>query len=186
MPTNIELQSMIEELNEKSEQIGPKINSTKSKYQSNDIHQNQHIITINNRPLKKVVYTYLGQKIQITKNNLTANLSRRISLAWSAFGRMQDVFKSDIPNTIKARVSDQYPTGSHVGTETWVLIKNIINRFQVTQRAIERRILNINLQNHVTNTEIRKRTKVKDVRKNMCTKVELGGTYWTTTNRQEE
>ena len=39
----------------------------------------KHIITINNRPVK-----------EITRNNLTADLSRRISLAWSAFGRMQD------------------------------------------------------------------------------------------------
>ena len=34
-----ELQSMIEELNEKSEQIDPNL--------TNDIHQNQHTITIN-------------------------------------------------------------------------------------------------------------------------------------------
>ena len=77
-----ELQSMIEELNEKSEQIGLKINSTKTKYLTNDIHQNQHTITINNRPVEKIdSYIYLGQKIEITRNNLTADLSRRISLA---------------------------------------------------------------------------------------------------------
>ena len=165
-----ELQSMIEELNEKSEQIGLKINSTKTKYLTNDIHQNQHTITINNRPVEKVEsYIYLGQKIEITRNNLTADLSRRISLAWSAFGRMQDVFKSDIPNTIKARVFDQYvlPVLTY-GTETWALNKNIINRLQVTQRAMERRILNINLQDRITNTEIRKRTKVKDVIEKIC------------------
>ena len=129
------LQIMIEELNEKSEQIGLKINSIKTKYLTNDIHQNQHIITINNRPVEKVEsYIYLGQKIEITRNNLTADLSRRISLAWSAFGRMQDVFKSDIPNTIKARVFDQYvlPVLTY-GTETWALNKNIINILQVTQ-----------------------------------------------------
>ena len=99
------LQSMIEELNEKSEEIGLKINSTKTKYLTNDIYQNQHTITINNRPAEKVEsYIYLGRKIEIIRNNLTANLSRRISLAWSAFGRMQDVFKFDIPNRIKARI----------------------------------------------------------------------------------
>ena len=48
------LQSIIEELNKKSEQIGLKINSTKTKYLTNDIHQNQHTITINNRPVEKV------------------------------------------------------------------------------------------------------------------------------------
>ena len=57
-----ELQSMIEELNEKSEQIGLKINSTKTKYLTNDIHQNQDIITINNRPVqivKSYIYTWV-------------------------------------------------------------------------------------------------------------------------------
>ena len=154
---------MIEELNEKSEQIGPKINFTKTKYQTNDINLNQHTITINNRPVEKVQsYIYLGQKKEITRNNLTADLSRRISLAWSAFGRMQDVFKSAIPNTIKARVFYQYvlPVLTY-GTKTWALNKNIINRLQVTQRAMERRILNINLQDRITNT-------VKDVIDKIC------------------
>ena len=148
-------------INEKLEQIGLKINSTKTKYLTNDIHRNQHIITINNRPVEKVEsYIILGSKDRNNKNNLTAYLSRRISLAWSAFGRMQDVFKSDIPNTIKARVCDQYVLlVLTYGTETWALNKNIINRLQVTQRAMERRILNINLQDRITNTEIRKKNK---------------------------
>ena len=75
---------------------------------------------------------------------------------WSVFGRMQAVFKSDIPNTIKARVFDQYvlPVLTYE-TEIWALNKNI-NKLQVTQRDMERRILNINLQDRVTNTEIRK------------------------------
>ena len=119
-----ELQNMIEELNGKSEQIGLKINFTKPKYPTNDIHQNQHI-TINNRPVKKVeLHIYWGQKIEITKNNLTADLSRRISLVWSAFGRMQHVFKSDIPNTIKARLFDIYVLLILTyGTETWAHYK---------------------------------------------------------------
>ena len=55
-----ELLSMIEELNEKL-----------TKYLTNDIDQNQHTITINNRTVKKVEsYIYLGQKIEITKNNI--------------------------------------------------------------------------------------------------------------------
>ena len=102
-------------------------------------------------------------------------------MAWSAFGRMQDVFKSDMPNTIKARVFDQYvlPVLTY-GRESWALNKNI-NRFQVTQRGMERRILNINLQDRITNTKITIRTKFKDV---MCNKVKLGGTYWENDTQQ--
>ena len=76
-----ELQNMIEELNKKSEQKGLKINSPKTKYPTNDIHQNQHTITIHNGPVEKVKsYIYLGQKIKITRNNITADLLRRISM----------------------------------------------------------------------------------------------------------
>lgn len=161
---------MIEELNEKSEQIGLKININKTKYLTNDVHQNQYI-TLNNQPMERVQsFVYLGQKIEITKNNLTADLARRISLGWSTFGKMQNIFKSDLPNTIKSQVFNQYvlPVLTY-GTETWALNKNIIQRFQVTQRAMERRILNIKLQDRITNTEIRRRTKVKDIVERICT-----------------
>ena len=165
-----DLQIMIKELNEKSEQIGLKININKTKYLTNDVHQNQHII-LNNRTIERVQsFIYLGQKIEITKNNLTADLARRISLGWSAFGKMQDVFRSNLPNTMKSQVFDQYvlPVLTY-GVETWALNKNIIHRLQVTQRAMERRILNIKLQDRVTNIEIRRRTRVKDVVERVCT-----------------
>ena len=52
--------------------------------------------------------------------------------------------------------------------KTWAPNNSIINRLQVTQRTMERRILNINLQDRITNTKIRKTTKVKDVIKKIC------------------
>ena len=42
---------------------------------------------------------------------------------------------------------------------------------------MKRRILNINLQDRITNTEIRKRTKVEDV-------IELGRTNWENDKQQ--
>ncbi|KAL1449486.1 hypothetical protein WDU94_001989 [Cyamophila willieti] len=48
-------------------------------------------------------------------------------------------------------------------SETWSTTKQEEEGLQVIQRAIERRMCNISLKDHITNTEIRERTKVKDV-----------------------
>lgn len=166
----IELQEMLEQLNEASKQIGLKININKTKYLTNEIEEQQGI-TLEGKIIEKVdTFVYLGQKFELSKNNLTADLNRRISLAWAAFGKLQDVFQSDIPNTLKAETFNQYvlPALTY-GTETWALNKNIIHKLQVTQRAMERRMLNIKLRDHIPNTEIRKRSKVKDVIEQLCT-----------------
>ena len=66
---------------------------------------------INNRPVEKVKsYIYLGQKIEITRNNL---------YPWHGQHLGECKIKSDIPNTIKARVFNQYvlPVLTY-GTET--------------------------------------------------------------------
>lgn len=71
-------------------------------------------------------YIYLGQKMEASKNNLKVDLSRRISLARTLFGRLRDIFYLDTLNTLKARTVDQYvlPTLTY-GTETWAINKEI-------------------------------------------------------------
>lgn len=56
-----------------------------------------------NRHIERVKsYRYLGQKVEATENNyLKADLKKRISLA-------RAIFRSHLPNTIKAKTFDQY------------------------------------------------------------------------------
>ena len=49
------------------------------------------------------------------------------------------------------------------GAETWTTTKQLEQKLQVAQRAMERRMLNITIRDKVRNSEIRKQTQVKDI-----------------------
>ncbi|CAH2235755.1 jg7613 [Pararge aegeria aegeria] len=49
------------------------------------------------------------------------------------------------------------------GTETWPLTMGHIRRLRVTQRAMERAMLEVSLRDQIRNEEIRRRTRVSDI-----------------------
>ena len=49
------------------------------------------------------------------------------------------------------------------GSQTWSLTKEIVNKLEVCQRAMERKILGIKLQDKISNKEIREKTKLNDI-----------------------
>ncbi|CAH2218391.1 jg4437 [Pararge aegeria aegeria] len=49
------------------------------------------------------------------------------------------------------------------GSETWSLTMGLIRRPRVTQRAMERVMLEISLRDRTSNVEIRRRTRVTDI-----------------------
>ena len=49
------------------------------------------------------------------------------------------------------------------GAETWATTKEMEQKLTTTQRAMERRMLNLSLRDKIRHTFIRKKTKVKDV-----------------------
>lgn len=49
------------------------------------------------------------------------------------------------------------------GMETMTLTRDNENRLWVTQRAMERRMLNVSLSDKIRNKEIRRRTAVEDI-----------------------
>ena len=52
----------------------------------------------NNSKIKVVKYVYLGQRISFDKDSQRAEISRRIQLGWTAFGKLSDVLQiSTIP-----------------------------------------------------------------------------------------
>ncbi|XP_060517971.1 uncharacterized protein LOC132696860 [Cylas formicarius] len=165
-----DLQDMLLELDQNSKKIGLKMNIGKTKYMTNDNITQETRIEIDNKKIEHTEsYVYLGQKIEVSKNNLKAELPRRISLAWTAFGRLREVFCSGLPNTLKAQIFDQYvlPTLTY-GTETWAINKEIICKLQTTQRAMERRMIGVTLRDRINNNIIRERSKVTDVIERLC------------------
>ncbi|CAH2229251.1 jg18827 [Pararge aegeria aegeria] len=49
------------------------------------------------------------------------------------------------------------------GAETWTLTVDLIHKFKVAQRAMERAMLGVSLRDRIRNDEICRRTKVTDI-----------------------
>lgn len=86
-------------------------------------------------------YVYLGQSICFS--NLTAEeVDRRIKNAWKKYWSLKEIFKSRIPTRLKKKTMDTIilPTLLY-GCQTWALTRDIVNKLQVFQRAMERSML---------------------------------------------
>ena len=107
---------------------------------------------------------YLGQRISFDKNSQTEEISRRIQLGWTAFGKLSDVFNSKFSQYLKTQVFDQcvLPTFTYA-LEIWSLNKGIMEFLRIAQRKMERKMLRIRLQDRKTNEWIRQKTKVIDI-----------------------
>jgi len=107
---------------------------------------------------------YLGQLLSLNEDS-TTEIKRRISPAWSKFGRLgrylQDV---KFPFTFKRKIVNQcvMPVVLY-GAETWTTTKKLAQRLNSAHRAIERKMLNIRWQDHVTNNTLKECTKLPDL-----------------------
>lgn len=158
-----ELQTRIEELCEASLKVGLKMNLSKTKVMSNK-YVSKETININQVSLEHVdSYVYLGQLIN-TDDTMFEEVKRRTKLAWSAFGRLNYVFKGKLPICLKRKVFNQcvLPVLTY-GCETWSLNVRSIQKLRVAQRGMERCMLGITRRDRKRNEWVREQTKVRDV-----------------------
>lgn len=157
-----ELNTMLNQLNEQSKQIGLKMNLSKTKIMSN----NECNITIDNVTIENVDhYIYLGHKIKLGKENQNVEIKRRIQLAWVAFGNMNYIFKDkEVPINLKKKAYDSciLPVLTY-GLETMAITQKAAEQLRVAQRAMERKMLGVTLRDKIRNSRIRERTKITDV-----------------------
>lgn len=157
-----ELNAMMHDLNEKSKEIGLKMNLSKTKVMTNT----QNIITVDNTIIEKVEqYVYLGHIIKNGKENQLAEIKRRIKLTWAAFGKLSFILKDkNIPMHLKRKTYDSciLPVATY-GLETMAITRKTAEELRVAQRAMERAMLGISLREKIPNTEIRRRTGVTDI-----------------------
>jgi hypothetical protein len=157
-----QLKTMIEELNKESKKIGLKINCEKTKIMFNKFI-NPIEINIEDYDIENVKsFNYLGQIINID-GGIEEEIKRRIQLAWVAFGKLSNIFRSEIPLNLKKETYNQciLPVLSYAA-ETWTLTKKQEQKIQVTQRRMERIMLGITLKDKKRNTWIRQQTKITD------------------------
>lgn len=158
-----QLQTMLAELARESEKVGLKMNYTKTKTMTNT--QDNRCLTVDGTKIEAVnEYVYLGQIIKINKENQTAEIKRRVRLAWAGFGKLKWVLKNQkIQQYLKTRVFDQciLPILTYA-CQTWTLTKANMDKIVKTQRAMERSMLGVKLKDKKQNNWIRNKTKVKD------------------------
>jgi hypothetical protein len=156
-------QVMLQQLNEESSKIGLKMNLSKTKVMTNI--DDDRDIKIGDTVIERVdSYVYLGHKLKLGLDNQTAEIKRRIGLAWAAFGKLRLIFKSKMNNSLKRKVFDTcvLPVLTY-GAETLTLTKASEKKLKVAQRAMERSMLGVTLRDRMTNQWIRQQTKVVDV-----------------------
>ena len=150
-------------INEESKKIGLAIHRGKTKFITN--YNTDEKIFIEGIEIEKVEsYKYLGQMIS-TENRTLEEVLTRIKTGWSVFYKYKEIFlDKDLPMSLKRKAYNQcvIPTLSY-GSQTWSLTKEIVNKLEVCQRAMERKILGIKLQDKISNKEIREKTKLNDI-----------------------
>lgn len=156
-----ELQTMLEQLHHTSAQVGLKMNLSKTK----TLNENEEQVIVNGQRIENVKeYIYLGHAIKLGKENQTTEISRRIKLGWAAFGKLNFIFKSKIPNSLKRDVYNKcvLPVMTY-GLETMTMTARSVNRLRVSQRAMERAMMGISLRDHIRNEDIRRQTRITDI-----------------------
>lgn len=91
------------------------------------------------------------------KETQYAEIKRRIALSWAAFGMCLKTRR--FPST-----SEEKYLVTTYGIVTMSLVQQTSEQLRITQRRIERAVLVISLRDRLNNTEIRRRTKITDVR----------------------
>ena len=152
-------------LNEESKKVGLKIHRGKTKFMTNFATTQK--IEIEGIEIEKVEqYKYLGQTIAL--EDRTANeVQLRIKAGWAVFGKYKEIFQNkEIPICLKRKVFNQciIPTMTY-GCQTWSLTKDIVNKMEVCQRKMERKMLGLKQINRIPNSTIREITKVDDILK---------------------
>lgn len=153
---------LLDRLYHSSLEVGLRMNMAKTQIMTNLV-LSENITVAGNEIDQTTTYKYLGHEICIGKDNQTTELNRRIRLTWVAFGKLNHVFKSDLPMCLKRKTFNQciLPVLTY-GAETLTLTRRTIHKIRVAQRAMERSMLGISLRDRVPNHEIRRRTRVVD------------------------
>ena len=89
-------------------------------------------------------------------------VKNRIIKGWKSFGQLNNIFKSEIPTCLKRKVFNQFILPSLIyGCETWTNSTEVKRKLQITQRAMERQILNITKRDKNRNEWIRNQPEIK-------------------------
>lgn len=136
------------------------MNPTKTKAMTNDIETPIMIDGTHIQYCKQ--YVYLGQEVSLTEKR-DKEIRRRINLAWGKFWGLKFLLLDkdiNIQLRLEALRTCIIPTLTY-GSQTWSLTKKQAQKIQVCQRKMERKILEIKLQDKVRNEELRLKSGIE-------------------------
>ena len=107
---------------------------------------------------------HLGSKVT-TDGHSAPEVMRRIALAASAMNQLGRVWRQrNLSLVTKLRLYESCVLSVLLYcAETWTLLKTDVNRLQAFHMRSLRRILGIRWFNHVTNLEVKDRTRLEDI-----------------------
>ena len=122
---------MIQELADKSESQGLKMNKSKTKV----MMETDTPIYFKNSQIKNVEsYIYLGQRYNTRDKNQDKRIQRRITTGWTAFAKHRDIFKGNIGTCTKRQVYNACVLlAMTYGAETWALTSQAMNKLAAAQ-----------------------------------------------------
>ena len=158
-----DMESQLSSLNKESKSIGLTMHKDKTKYMTN--FDTQEEIEIEGRKLGRVKeYKYLGQTLKM-EDTTKEEVLLRIKSGWMNFGKYKHMLiDQTIPMSLRKRLFNQCVLSTITyGSETWSLTKELEQKLITTQRAMERKMMNLSLRDRVNHKIIRQKTGVTDI-----------------------
>ena len=127
-------------------------------------HMTPQSIKINGHQLEQVdSYIYQGRMVNMN-DDIMLEILNRCKIRWRAFSKMNAMFRSNMPISLKRKVFDQciLPVLTY-SCEAWRLTAKANQKMKVTQRSMERQMLNLSCCDKKRNAWIRQETKIYDI-----------------------
>ena len=153
---------MIQSLNEHSKHVGLEMNLSKTKIMTNG--SNKRKITVNDITLQYTEkYIYLGKQLSFDRKSNDQEIERRIQLTWNKYWSLKEIFKNNLPVTLKSKVMNSclLPCLTYA-CQTWKFTSNTRNKITICQRGMERSMLNVRKIQKIRHTKIRNFTRATD------------------------
>ena len=157
------LKDMLEDLSNEGKRDGMKLNKKKTKIMCNEVARSRlrtGLMTGGEHLEEVTEYKYLG-KLVTSGNDISKEIAQRITSGWRRFGEYSHFLKDrKIPICLKRTIMDTVilPTMTY-WAETWALTKRQ-KKLAVSQRSMERLLLNITKTDKIRNEIIRCKTGV--------------------------
>lgn len=147
-------------MHEEARPFGLEINWSKTKIQTTvDCPVTQQVLVAGNAVDIVDSFTYLGCLVD-RNGRSEPEVARRIAIARNCMASLdRNIWRSSISVSTKIRLYSVYVLPVFLyGSETWTMTKAMSAKVDAFDQWCQRRILRIHYSQHVTNTEVRRRT----------------------------